>query len=275
MRAFTALVALFFGSIALAETPFTMVVMDPLSADLACPCVKGYAQRDYKKLAAHIAKETGRPVNVFHAETLADALKKKTEGKADIIIGKESVVRHDAKALGIGAVPLVSLKGLDGKTTMTGMFIVATPDPAFSIADLKGYKIIFGKEQADEKHSAAFAVMKSLGVAVPMTPDTCGSCSEGATQVVEGFKSGHKICSVISSYAQPLLEGCGTVKKGELKVIGQTDEVPFIVAFANEKLQQAERDAIDKALRSVAKDAELSKALETKGGFVSIEAKKK
>jgi hypothetical protein len=31
--------------------PLTMIVMDPLAAPLACPCVKGYAQRDYEKLA--------------------------------------------------------------------------------------------------------------------------------------------------------------------------------------------------------------------------------
>jgi len=37
--------------------------------------------------------------------------------------------------------------------------------------------------------------------------------------------------TVISSYAQPLLEGCGTIKKGDLRVIGETDPMPFVVAF--------------------------------------------
>ena len=27
--------------------PLCLVVMDPLAAELACPCVAGYAQRDY------------------------------------------------------------------------------------------------------------------------------------------------------------------------------------------------------------------------------------
>src|SRR4051794_20223593 len=77
--------------------PLTVVVMDPLAAPLSCPCVKGYAQRDYQKLAAQLEKDLGRPVKVFFAETLTDALKKKSDGKADLIIGKDSVVRAGAK----------------------------------------------------------------------------------------------------------------------------------------------------------------------------------
>jgi ABC-type phosphate/phosphonate transport system substrate-binding protein len=278
-RLFSLMLALVFGSLASAETPFTMIVLDPLSADLACPCVKGYAQRDYKKLAAHIAKETGRPVDVAHADSLADALKKKTEGKCDLIIGKESVVRVDAKSCGFKAVPLAALTGLDGKTTMTGLFVVHGADPALSVADLKDYKIVFGASKADEKHIAAFHVMKDLGLEIPMSPQTCGTCTEGALLVVEGHKANQKIATVISSYAQPLLEGCGTVKKGELKVIAKTAEVPFIVAFATDKLQPAEREAVKKALLSVSGDADLCKIMETKGGFIPlgrpIDAKKK
>src|SRR5262245_46785642 len=33
---------------------FVLVVMDPLALPLSCPCVKGYAQRDYDKLGKHI-----------------------------------------------------------------------------------------------------------------------------------------------------------------------------------------------------------------------------
>ena len=36
--------------------PITLVVMDPLAKELACACVKGYGQRDYRKLAAQLEK---------------------------------------------------------------------------------------------------------------------------------------------------------------------------------------------------------------------------
>src|SRR5436190_7328112 len=75
-----------------------MVVMDPLAAPLSCPCVKGYAQRDYEKLANHLHQELKRPVTVAFSESLAKALDEQTEGRADIVIGKQSVVEFDAKA---------------------------------------------------------------------------------------------------------------------------------------------------------------------------------
>src|SRR5437773_9725689 len=77
---------------------FTVVVTDPLAAPLSCPCVKGYAQRDYDKLGKHLEAKLGRPVAVHYAETLAGALTKKTGGKADLVIGKDSVVRFEAAA---------------------------------------------------------------------------------------------------------------------------------------------------------------------------------
>ncbi len=250
--------------------PLTLIVMDPLAAPLACPCVKGYAQRDYEKLAEQVGKDIGRSVKVFFAESLTDALKKKSAGKADLIIGKESVVRAETKANKIPAVPIASLSGKDGKTTMTGMFVVATADPAISPSDLKGYRLIFGTPECDEKYSAALTVLKDAGVSVPEKRESCGSCSEGAVAVIESFKSGSKTATVISSYAQPLLEGCGTIKKGDLRVVGETAAVPFIVAFASEKLAATERDAIQKSLLAIGKNKELCTAMETKEGFVTV-----
>ncbi len=37
----------------------TMVVMDPLALPLSCPCVQGYAQRNYDKLAEALEKDLG------------------------------------------------------------------------------------------------------------------------------------------------------------------------------------------------------------------------
>src|SRR5207249_760562 len=138
----------------------TVVVMDPLAAPLSCPCVKGYAQRDYQKLAAQLEKDLGRPVKVFFAETLTEALRKKSDGKADVIIGKESVVRAGAKDNNIAIDPVAALSGKDGKTTQTGLIVVANADPALTTADLKGYRILFGPGDCDEKHSAALKLLR-------------------------------------------------------------------------------------------------------------------
>ena len=69
------------------------------------------------------------------------------------------------------------------------------------------------------------------GIELPEQVETSVACSDGATIVVEAGAAG-KVATVISSYAKPLLEGCGTIKKGDLRVIGETKPVPFVVAFA-------------------------------------------
>jgi ABC-type phosphate/phosphonate transport system substrate-binding protein len=262
-------------ALAAAEAPpLTVIILDPMAAELSCPCVEGYAQRDYKKLGQFLSKQLGRPVNVHFAETLAAALAKKTEGKADLIIGKDSVVRAAAKESKIGLTHVAALTGKDGKTTMTGLFVVAAKDAAVTAGDLKEHRIIFGTADADEKYSAPLKLLKELGVKVSAEKETCPSCSTAAGKVLEAHKAGNKAAAVISSYAQPLLEGCGTVKKGELRVIGETDPVPFISAFVNDKLPQADRDAVLKALMAVAGDKDLCKAMETKSGFVTPGKKK-
>ena len=272
----TSLLALAVAAPALADdkkSALTLVVMDPLALPLSCPCVKGYAQRDYDKLAKFLEKELGRPVAVHFSESLTAALQKKTEGKADIIIGKHSVVESEAKASNLKISPVLSLTGKDGKTTMTGLMVVPAKDPALTAADLKGYRIIFGTADCDEKYAAAFNLLKENAIALPKKPETCSACSDGATKILELFRGGEKCATVISSYAAPLLEGCGTINKGDLRVVGETDPVPFVVAFVNTTTVSDNRVA--EALLKMKSVPDLMTALETKGGFVKFETTKK
>lgn len=273
MLAFGALLGLT-GQSALSEEKtkaeaLTVVVMDPLAAPLSCPCVQGYAQRDYEQLGKFLETKLGRPVQVAFDESLAVALKKKTNGKADLIIGKWSVVLHDAKESQWPVQPVAALTGKDGATTMTGLIVVPTKDPAKTVSDLKGYKIIFGPAECDEKHAAAVQLLKDAGVPVPDQRATSPSCSDGAVEIIERGPAGRS-AAVISSYAAPLLEGCGQVKKGDLRVVGTTAPVPFIGAFVRTSLSDADRDLLTQALFQMGEDAKLLQALETKKGFVAV-----
>jgi hypothetical protein len=252
------------------DNSFTIVVMDPLALPLSCPCVKGYAQRDYDQLGKFLAVRLKCPVNVAYSETLGGALEKKTKGKADLVIGKDSVVRKQAKKAGLGMVHIAALTGLDGKTTQNGLFIVPAKDSALSIVDLKGYQIILGADDCDEKNLAAQNLIVQSGLPRLHKPETCSACSDGALKILELFKEGKKSATIISSYAKPLLEGCGTVKKGDLRVIGETDPVPFVAAFVNQDLPSATRESVASALADVGRDKDLCKALETKSGFVDV-----
>ena len=251
-----------------------MVVMDPLAAPLSCPCVEGYAQRNYDKLAEFLTSQLGRQVVAVYNASLPAALKMDTNDRADIVIGKHSVVHYDAKRAGKQLRPVLSLTGKDGKTDMQGLFVVASGDPAKSVADLKGYRIFYGTEDSDEKYAAALALLKKHGISPVDQPETCAACSDGATKILE-LGPQVRSATVISSYAAPLLEGCGTVKKGDLKVIGTTDSVPFVEAFVSEALAPAEQAKIEAALAKMGTDFELTQAMESLLGFVPIASQKK
>ncbi len=52
-------------------------------------------------------------------------------------------------------------------------------------------------------------------------------------------------------------------------MIGETEPVPFVAAFVNDKLPTSTREAIQAALFDVGHHPKLCKALETKAGFVA------
>jgi ABC-type phosphate/phosphonate transport system substrate-binding protein/outer membrane protein assembly factor BamB len=250
----------------------SLVVMDPLAEPLSCPCVEGYAQRKYEKLGEYLAERLGRPVNVTFAESFEKALAKENCKTIDIAIGKDSVVRHDAAAKKMKVTPLAALSGLDGKTTQYGMIVVRSADKAQHLEDLRGYRILFGTKECDEKFAAARQSLEIAGVQLPAVKEaeTTESCSDGACKIIEWGES-QQAAAVISSYAAPLLEGCGTIKKGDLRVIGETAPVPFITAFATDRLEPPMRKELRKALLAMGTNAELKASLETLLGFVPID----
>jgi len=259
--------------------PLTLIVMDPLAAPLSCPCVEGYAQRDYTVLGKHLETVLGRQVTVVFGESLPAAIEK-ANGKADLVIGKQSVVRADAKLAKRKMTAISQLTDLKGDTQQYGMIVVNKEDPAKGVADLAGYTIIFGPAEAEEKHSAALDLLQAANVQIPLERKKIDdACSDGACKVIDlGPKS--KTAAVISSYAQPLLEGCGKIKKGDLRVVGKTSPVPFVTVFVSDALDSSTRKQLSEALLDAAVHPQLLDALESIAGFIplqqpSVVAKKK
>ncbi len=249
-----------------------MAVMDPLAAPLACECVKGFAQRDYGRLAGFLETYLGRPIEVVYAESLETAIRLAPQGRLDVIIGKQSVVRFDATRCRLAVQPVAMLTDKEGRTTLRGLFIVARDDPAAKLADLAGYRILFGPEDCAEKHAAALVALRAAGVPLPEQIETRPSCTNAALDVLEN-EGPARTAAVISDYARVLLEGCGTVKPGELRVVGQTPPVPFVTVFVVKELDRALCRRLAEGLQAVARDAELLTALESKSGFVLLAEK--
>src|SRR5690349_3946232 len=128
--------------------PMTLVVMDPLAKELACACVKGFGQRDYRKLAARLEKAIKQPVKIEFSDDLAETLEgsagRPATGREIIVIGDQSIVVHGAKKAGLKSHPVCDLTDIDGITTLPALFIVRSDDPAKELKDLAGRKILFG-----------------------------------------------------------------------------------------------------------------------------------
>lgn len=247
----------------------TMVVMDPLAAPLSCPCVEGYAHRDYTLLAKHLERSLNCKISVVFSESLPSALKK-TNGRADIVIGKKSVVQADTRIAKRKMTPISELTDQKGSTTQFGMIVVNKDDPAKSVADLADYTIIFGPAEAEEKHSAAIELLKTAGVLIPAERQKIDdACSDGACKVID-LGPASKTAAVISSYAQPLLEGCGTIKKGDLRVVGSTTPVPFVTVFISEHLNDGQQQQVVTGLANAALEPQVLQALESLAGFLPI-----
>lgn len=257
------------------DTPLTVVVMDPLSDKLACDCVEGFAQRKYEVLGQHLQKCLDRKVEVFWGDSIESALKdesaaRKTPLVADIVIGKHSVVVAESKARKLGLQPLAHLTGMDGLTTQTGLVVVRSADPAILVDDLEGYRIIFGPANCDEKNAAARQLLIESEVSLPAELETSSKCSLAAQALLECPKD-EKVAAIISSYAIALLEGCGTIEKGALRVIGKSDPVPFITLFLRDEANAESRQVL-MALAAVSRDSNMLRALESRDGFVPIPA---
>ncbi len=249
-----------------ARSPLNVVVMDPLCANLACACIPGFAQRDYGQLATFLEKRLARPVRVVVAESLQEAAREAPEARpVHLVIGKYSIVSRDAGRTGLSAQPIAMLTDMQGRVSFHGVFVVRRDDPAKSIEGLEGRSILFGPPEAVEKHGAALAELEARAVH-PGQMAVSSACGAAAVAVLEKTAD----AAVISSYAVPLLEGCGTVARNELRAIGQTAEVPFITVFAGAALSAAETAAVRNALAAVNRNRRLLRALESKNGFTPI-----
>jgi len=239
--------------------------MDPLAEQLACDCVAGYAQRKYDRLGVFLEKRLGRPVEISYTEALPSP-RVETPEQIDLIIGKFSVVMYDAKKAAINARTVAMLTDQNGTVTLTGLFVVRQDDPAKSIEDLEGYRILFGPEDSIEKRERAFAALEAFGLPIPKDPATSPSCNTAAIAVTEKEAD----AAVISSYAMPLLEGCGTIDKGALRIVGRTDPVPFICVFATDRVDPDTEKRLLQGLLDVRDHPDLLAAMESKDGFLAL-----
>ena len=185
------------------EEPLCVVVMDPLAAQLSCPCVAGFAQRDYLALGRHLEKALGRPVKVGFGESLARGTQASGCPRAHVVIGKHSVVREDGKAGGIVVEPLASLTDRHGSCLLHGLFVVPTEDPAESLEDLVDYTIQLGPSEHAEKHSMALEALRRGAASDHTEKQVAASCSDAAAAILDAAEPAQAAAVISIAFMMP------------------------------------------------------------------------
>jgi hypothetical protein len=252
------------------QSRLTILVMDPLAKALCCACVAGTGQRDYDALGTHLSKTLKLPVEVKYAITPHEALSAVVHRGPDLIIGKESLIPPMAESWKWPIQPVARLTDLQGKTTLTGLFVVPAADPAQDLADLAGRDLWLGPMEEVEKHGAAMAALRGAGITPGTVTKVSLSCTATAQELLD-FNGRPSPVGVVSSYALPLLEGCGNIPRRSLRVVGRTAPMPFITVFMYRDLEPPLAEALQKALWAVAKDRKLCQLLESRDGFMPHE----
>jgi ABC-type phosphate/phosphonate transport system substrate-binding protein len=211
-----------------APAPLRLAVTDPLARQNACSCVAGHGQRDYHALARHLERRLRRPVSVTVAPMSAAVLSGGDREVPDLIIGSRSQVEAACAEASRRPTLLAQLSGPDGATGQAGLFVVRQADAARCLLDLKGRRILLGPPAVAERHEAALAALRTLGLS-PAEPLPTVETDGGAVGEV---LRGDAHAAVISAHALPLLVGCDALRREELRVVGRTEPVPFMTIGA-------------------------------------------
>ncbi len=250
--------------------PIVLVVMDPLAKELACACVEGFGQRDYRKLAAHLQSGLKRDVAIEFSDDLAETLTFVGQAREVIIVGDRSLVAHGAQRAQLKARPVCELSALDGSTTEIAVFVARASDPAKELKDIAGRKVFIALSEADTKHAATLAALRSADPKPAPQPQTRPPGTGAALDVLDSSATPPPV-AVMPSHVLRLLEGCGSVNKGDLKVIGSTNPVPFITVFLSDNIPTETQAAIKDSLLSIKSYPQLLKQMESRDGFKPLD----
>ncbi len=256
-----------------ASEPVTLVVMDPLARELACACVKGFGQRDYRKLAAKLEAALQRQVAIEFSDDLAETLAVIGTAREFVVIGEPSLIVRGSSRAALKCHPVCELTGLDGTTTVTSVFVARSSDPANAVKDLAGRKVFLAFHEDDAKHAAALETLRAAALDPDAQRERRGPGTEAALDVLDSVASPAPVAA-IPSYMARMMEGCGSITPGALKVIGETAPVPFITAFVSDNVAAEREQAILKVLLGLKADKKLLKLMESRDGFVPLKTAK-
>jgi outer membrane protein assembly factor BamB len=251
--------------------PVRMVVLDPLAKELACACVQGHGQRDYRKLAARLEKAVQKRLAIEFSDDLVETLSGVGPDSEIIVVGDRALVTGADVRTPVNFRPVCELTDREGRSSARGLFVVRRDDPARSLADLGGRTIFLAPKKEDARYAAARATLSAANLRPSVSWEDRPEGNEAALDVMDSEASPLPV-ALIPDYALPLLEGCGTLRKGELRVVGQTGESPFITVFLSSGLVGESAQRIVRSLVDLRSDSKLLRLMESRDGFRQLGA---
>lgn len=251
-----------------AKQPLLLIVMDPLAKELACACVKGFGQRDYRKLARHLEETIHQRVAIEFSDDLAESLKLTSPGQDVMVVGERAFIATSARRAEFACQPVCALTDADGSTSLAAAFVVPAKDGAVELKDIKGRQLLFGLTDTEVNRAAVMAALREAGVEISETK-TRAVYTDAALDVLDSHAVPPPV-AVIPAYGLRLLEGCGSITPGDLKVIGKTQPQPFITVFLADQIGADKRAKLGAALLELKSNPALLQLLESRDGFRPI-----
>lgn len=248
-----------------AAEPLRIIVMDPLALPLSCTCVEGTGQRRYEVLGEYLGDRLGRKVEIVFEESVGLALHR-LKAESDLIVGKRSMILADAVQEEIGVRPIAELTDKTGSPGLRGVFLIRKDDPAKSLRDLAGRTIALGPLEDEETHRAARLAIREAGLEDTVTIQVAGSIDAAALAANDGEAD----VAVVSAFMPAMLEGCGKIDRGTMRILAETKAVPFVTVFATDAVSKELGEEIVAALESVAGEEELLAVMESSKGFKAV-----
>jgi outer membrane protein assembly factor BamB/ABC-type phosphate/phosphonate transport system substrate-binding protein len=214
-----------------------------------------------------LEKALKQKVKIEFSDDLADSLAGGSPKQELIVIGDQSLVAAGANKAGMKCHAICALTDLDGNNTMSASVVARSGDPVKELKQISGRNVLFGVPVADAKYAACLAMLRAAALERPIVPEQRGSYSEAALDMLDSQSSPPPL-AVIPSYALRMLEGCGSVQPGSLKVIAKTDPVPFITVFLSDSAPADKEKQVVDALFAMKGDSKLLKAMESRDGFI-------
>ena len=219
--------------------------MDPLAKELACACVRATRQRDYRKLAARLETALKQRVSIEFSDDLAESMAGVSPTRESNRRGRPIVGGARREKGGSAMSSVCELTDPDGNTTLTALFVARSDDPARELKDIGGRKMFFGLADGDETCRQPGDPARRWRRACPARPAEALFISVTRRSTCSIVSTPPPV-AVIPGYALALLEGCGSVKPGSLKVIGKTQPVPFIAVFVADTIPAERQENFSK-----------------------------